>query len=127
MNSNDFLKTVDLLENKDFEVLAARIVSSTENVRLLHAAIGACTEVGELQDLIKKKVIYGKEIDKDKLVDELGDVLWYLGLACNALGVSMEEVMDKNWKKLSTRYGTKFSEQAALNKNKEAEWEAQKK
>lgn len=126
MNANEFLKSVDLLENKEFSKLKERFVQE-ENIRLLHSGIGLCTEVGEFQDLLKKKVMYGKDIEKSKLVDELGDILWYFGVACNVLGVSMEEVMEKNWKKLSTRYGDKlqFSENAAINKNKEAEWKAQ--
>lgn len=126
MNANDFLKSVDLLENKQFDKLKERFAQE-ENIRLLHSGIGLCTEVGEFQDLLKKKVMYGKEIEKSKLVDELGDILWYFGVACNILEVSMEEIMEKNWKKLSTRYGDKlqFSENAAINKNKDAEWKAQ--
>lgn len=126
MNPTEFLKSVDTLENKQFDKLKERFVQE-ENIRLSHAAIGLCTEVGEFQDLLKKKLMYGKEIEKSKLVDELGDILWYFGVACNVLGVSFEEIMEKNWKKLSTRYGEKlqFSENAAINKNKEAEWKAQ--
>jgi len=125
MKPSKFLETVEILENKQFETISKRL-QDPETVRLFHSFIGLTTEVGELQDLFKKKVLYGKEIEKDKIVDELGDVMWYLGVACNALGVSLEEVMEKNWKKLSTRYGDKlqFTEQAALNKNKEAEWKA---
>jgi NTP pyrophosphatase (non-canonical NTP hydrolase) len=123
MTPSKFLETVDILENKDFVKLAERMADPI-NLRLMHASVGVGTEAGELQDLFKKKVIYGKEVEVSKFVDEIGDLLWYLGVACNTLGVSFDEVMEKNWKKLSTRYGDKFSEAAAINKNKEAEWTA---
>ncbi len=123
MTPSKFLETVDILENKDFAKLTERM-SDPVNLRLMHASIGIGTEAGEIQDLFKKKVIYGKEVEVAKFVDEIGDILWYLGVACNTLGVSFDEVMEKNWKKLSTRYGDKFSEAAAINKNKEAEWTA---
>lgn len=126
MNPNKYLEFVDKIENKQFEAIAERM-QSEEVIRLFHAFIGLTTEVGELQDLLKKKAMYGKDFDRNKLVDELGDVLWYLGVACNVLGVSLEEVMEKNYKKLATRYGDKleFSENAALFRNKEAERKAQ--
>jgi NTP pyrophosphatase (non-canonical NTP hydrolase) len=125
MNPSKFLETVDILENKDFKKLIERM-SDPVNLRLMHASIGVGTETGELQDLFKKKVLYGKEVEVSKFVDEIGDILWYLGVACNTLGVSFDEVMEKNWKKLSTRYGDKlqFTEEAALNKDKNKEWQA---
>lgn len=123
MTPSKFLETVNILENKDFTKLIERM-SDPVNIRLMHSSIGIGTEAGEIQDLFKKKVIYGKEVEVSKFMDEIGDLLWYMGVACNTLGISFEEVMEKNWKKLSTRYGDKFSEAAAINKNKEAEWTA---
>lgn len=122
MKPNDFLKSIDTLENKDFETLQKRF-SEVDNIRLLHAVIGMCTETGELQDAIKRKLLYGKDLDTTNMIEELGDVMWYLGLACNVLGVSLEQVMETNWNKLKTRYGNKleFSENAAINRNKDLE------
>lgn len=122
MKPNDFLKSIDTLENKDFATLQKRF-SEVDNIRLLHAVIGMCTETGELQDALKRKLLYGKDLDKTNMIEELGDVMWYLGLACNVLGVSLEQVMETNWNKLKTRYGDKlaFSENAAINRNKELE------
>jgi NTP pyrophosphatase (non-canonical NTP hydrolase) len=93
----------------------------------MHAVIGIGTEAGEVQDLFKKKIMYGKEIQTSDFIDEIGDLLWYMGVACNALGFSLEEVMEKNYKKLSVRYGNSltFSEERAIVKNKEAEKRAQ--
>jgi hypothetical protein len=53
--------------------------------RLAHAAIGICTEVGELQDALKKELIYGKPIDPVNVLEECGDVLWYLAIGFDAI------------------------------------------
>jgi NTP pyrophosphatase (non-canonical NTP hydrolase) len=126
MNPKEFLYSVDKLENKQFEKLAARM-QDPNTLRLMHACVGIGTEAGEIQDLFKKKVMYGKDVQTSDFIDEIGDILWYIGVACNTLGVSFEEIMEKNWKKLSVRYGKDltFSEEAAIIKNKELEKKAQ--
>lgn len=86
-------------------------------VRLLHAAIGMCTETGELQDQLKKHIFYGKPLDTTNLVEEMGDLMWYVGIMCDALKVSLEDVMIKNIAKLKARYPEKFTEDKALNRN----------
>ncbi len=98
--------------------------SPEENLRLsrlLHGLIGVCTEVGEGQDALKKAIIYGKELDEKNLIEELGDKLWYIALALDALGATMSEAMLMNLHKLAVRYGGKFSKEAALNRDLEAE------
>ena len=90
--------------------------------KLLHGIIGCVTEAGELLDAIKKSMFYGKEIDRINIIEELGDLCWYLQLTCNAMDVSMEEVMSINVKKLTERYkGKGFSEHDANNRDLDAE------
>jgi len=116
MNPSDFIKACVMREAKDIQPIKDRL-QSTENVRLLHAMIGMCTEAGEIQDQMKKAIFYGKVLDKTNLVEELGDVMWYIAVACDTLGVSLEEVMAKNNAKLEARYGKVFTETAALNRD----------
>lgn len=72
--------------------------------RLNLGALGLAGESGEVVDLLKK-VIHGKELDRSKLVDEMGDVLWYFTLICNVTGLSFDEIMKHNMNKLNERYG----------------------
>ena len=75
--------------------------------RLLTASIGLSGEVGEFNDIVKKVLFQGKEVDEDTikhLRSELGDVCWYLAQAIIALDTSFEEVLDMNIAKLSDRY-----------------------
>lgn len=96
------------------------------DARVLHAAIGVCTEVGELQDALKKDFIYGKPFDHTNLVEEFGDILWYVAIGLNGLGVTLEEAMEKNIAKLRARYGEKFTSEKALERDLEKEREALK-
>jgi NTP pyrophosphatase (non-canonical NTP hydrolase) len=120
MTPSEYVKLATVTESKDFAAIAER-TGTKENIRLLHAAIGLCTETGELQDALKKAIFYGKPLDKVNLAEELGDVMWYIAIACDTLGVSLESVMEKNIAKLTARYGDKFSQAAALNRNLDAE------
>lgn len=71
------------------------------------AALGLVGEVGEVCDAIKKSNIYSDVITDNgvKLLDELGDVLWQWTACVNALGVSVETVIDYNVRKLNARHG----------------------
>lgn len=92
--------------------------------RLVHAMLGVCTEAGELQDMMKKHLIYGKPFDAVNVVEECGDVLWYLALALTSVGSTMEECMERNIAKLKRRFPSRFTEEAALNRDLESEREA---
>ena len=89
----------------------------------LHAIMGLCTEVGELQDAYKR-MFYGKRPDRDNLIEEMGDIEWYLALLREELGVTQEEVQQRNIAKLRARYGDRFTSEKALNRDTEAEMEA---
>lgn len=120
MNDKEYIESVLVTEARDFGPVAERL-SNISNIRLLHSAIGLCTESGEIQDALKKAIFYGKPLDKTNLVEELGDLMWYIGIACSELGVTLEEVKAKNIAKLKARYGAKFTEAAALNRDLKTE------
>ena len=75
--------------------------------RLLTAGVGINAEGGEFLEIIKKMVFQGKAWNSDNrehLIIELGDIMWYVAQATLALGISMEDVLDTNINKLSKRY-----------------------
>lgn len=71
-------------------------------------AMGLAGEVGEVVDLIKKNLFQGKQLDKEKLILELGDARWYMEILCMALGTSLNEIEEKNVDKLNKRYPKGF-------------------
>jgi|ERR1044071_6631229 NTP pyrophosphatase (non-canonical NTP hydrolase) len=88
---------------------------------LIHACMGINTESGELTDALKKFLFYCKPLDMVNVVEEIGDLLWYIAILCEYTGLSMEEIMEKNINKLKVRYPLKFSTDNANNRNLEAE------
>jgi len=71
------------------------------------------TESGKVLDLIKKSKKDLVPLDKNRVVEELGDLLWYLNLALDELDVSYEELMKSNIDKIGRKYpvGDKQAEQ----------------
>lgn len=85
-----------------------------EKSMALHAALGVCGEAGELGDAIKKQYVYGKAEDRHNLIEELGDLRFYMQAVMNHYGITEQEVLQYNAVKLSKRYaGLKYSNEAA--------------
>lgn len=97
---------------------------TTQDNRLLHAAMGLSTEASEFLDPIKKYLFYGKPLDITNLKEELGDMLWYMAIAMDALGTNFEIEMARVIFKLKTRYPDKFDSDKAINRNLDAERKA---
>ena len=71
---------------------------------ILNGVLGLAGESGECADIVKKHLFQGHDLNKEKLLDELGDVLWYIAIASKGLGYSLEDVAQHNIEKLSARY-----------------------
>jgi phosphoribosyl-ATP pyrophosphohydrolase len=88
--------------------------ADTPPMMKLHAALGVTGEAGELGDVIKKECVYNKLLDRTHLVEELGDLRFYIQAVMNLYGVSEQEVLQVNANKLSVRYaGLRYSDAAA--------------
>lgn len=78
------------------------------------ALLGLMGEVGELSDIVKKETIYsdmskfeakyGMSV-KDKIKDEMGDVLWQYTLVACLYGLSFDDIITENVRKLNSRHG----------------------
>ena len=68
----------------------------TQNDVLINAVMGLCGESGEAIDIVKKHLHQGHELDREKLIKELGDIAWYLAEAATALDIDLETVLERN-------------------------------
>ena len=107
----EFVRQTTSPASSDFAQLLARLTEletqDADTPRLLTAAFGMSAEAGEFTEIVKKVFLQGKPYNADNvehLKIELGDILWYAAQACLALDVSFEEVMERNYLKLSARY-----------------------
>lgn len=96
----------------------------TCDARLLHGAIGVASEAGELLSALKAYVYYGKDLDEANLKEEIGDMCWFINLLLDDLGLTWDEVLESNLRKLRTRYPDKFERDLAIDRNLGAEREA---
>ena len=107
----EFVRQTTSPASSDFAKLLARLTEletqDADTPRLLTAAFGMSAEAGEFTEIVKKVFLQGKPYNADNIEHlkiELGDILWYAAQACMALDVSFEEVMERNYLKLSARY-----------------------
>lgn len=70
-------------------------------------AMGVAGEAGEVLEKWKKILVYkdgvASEEDKVELGKELGDVMWYIAVMANELGLSLDELMRQNVERLASR------------------------
>ena len=108
----------DAMMANDYQRMAMRTGGEykSEYDMLRNAAYGLNGEAGEVIDLLKKHEFQGHKLDKEKLIDELGDVQWYIALAAKALDVTLEEIMQHNIDKLIKRYPEGFDKSRSINR-----------
>lgn len=114
----DYIKQALRTESPITPELVERLAGTT---RVVHAIFGLFTEIGELTDIFKRHIFYGKEIDYTNFDEEIGDCLWYLAILMDFCGVDFEQCMERNIAKLTARYPEKFTEEDALNRDLNAE------
>jgi len=95
---------------------------SYEIMRVLHVAMGLSTEAGEFMDQLKRQIFYGEKQDWGNLIEESGDITWYLRIFADVLrslkmNVDFEKIIESNIQKLRQRFPDKFSGEQAINRN----------
>ena len=90
--------------SKPGDEIAALITA--QEAHLWHMATGVSGEAGELLDAVKKSVVYKKPLDRENVVEELGDLRFYMAGLMNALDITEDELLIANNKKLGKRYAS---------------------
>jgi NTP pyrophosphatase (non-canonical NTP hydrolase) len=105
------------MEIDKYQQLAMRTAKTGDQIYdLRHAALGLASEVGEFTTTIKRVAIYDVDLTQsmlDNLVEELGDILWYVSLAANAINTNLSAIAGANLRKLSKRYPERYTNEAA--------------
>tara|TARA_R110000824_G_scaffold265911_1_gene454844 strand:- start:420 stop:809 length:390 start_codon:yes stop_codon:yes gene_type:complete len=106
----DYVNMVQRLSKDGGEIVESL---SPEGAHLWHMASALCGEAGELFDAIKKHVIYEKDLDMMNVIEELGDLEFYMEGLRSSLQITRGEILARNLLKLDRRYGPQFSNAAA--------------
>lgn len=106
------------MDANKYQTLAMTTLNKDLNKKdiLINAVMGLCGESGEVIDIVKKHLHQGHELDKEKLIKELGDIAWYLAEAAYALDVDLSSVLEGNINKLKARYPEGFSVDKSINR-----------
>lgn len=96
---------------------------TAEQAHILHMAVGVSGEAGELLDAVKKHTVYQKPLDVANIIEELGDLEFYMAGLRDVLGIAREETLRANMEKLRKRYpqGNYSNQSAQLRADKESE------
>ena len=104
----------------EYQKNALRTAHERTPIKLIeNGVMGLCGESGECIDIYKKYKHQCHELNEVKLIEEAGDVLWYLANLCEGLGVSLEQVAIQNIRKLERRYPDGFDSSRSINRGKE--------
>jgi NTP pyrophosphatase (non-canonical NTP hydrolase) len=104
---------------KKVEINRAKLSNQFEDVT--HMVFGIITELGELLDIFKKYMAYGKPVDWVNVKEEMGDIMWYFIGLCNVLELDFWDILDTNMRKLDTRYKNGFTKEEAHNRDLKSE------
>lgn len=125
MNTNDYVRLA-MRTNADQEKIRQRMFDLGPTAAQLDNAVrGLTDEVGEVASVVKKWIEYGQPLNVTKLNEELGDCCWRIVQACDAVGLTLSDVLRANIEKLRVRYPDKYSDHRAADENRDREREAE--
>jgi NTP pyrophosphatase (non-canonical NTP hydrolase) len=85
-----------------------------EREQIANAVMGLAGEAGEIADLYKKKLYHGHDVSAMQIIDELGDLLWYLAAVASLEGLSLADIARQNIDKLKVRYPNGFTKRDSI-------------
>ena len=121
MNVKTFIQKALSKDSPPAYVKATSLLACPNLARILHGITGISSEGGELLSMLKAHLMYGRPLDKINIVEECGDILWFMTILLGSIDSNIEEAMQVNCEKLSVRYPQGFSESCANNRNVEKE------
>lgn len=97
---------------REYQTAALRTAKDMGSLQqnLIHAALGITSEGGRITGLVQGACVYGKEVNIAALMEEAGDVLWFLSLLAQCIGVTLEDVAKENIRKLKLRFPQGYSD-----------------
>lgn len=102
----------------NYQTLAVRTLnhklSDRDQLAMLALGLG---ESGELQNIVKKYLYHGHELPTTEVMNELGDILWYVACMATVFGFDLSDIAEMNVSKLKARYPDGFSEADSVNRS----------
>ena len=106
------------MDIKEYQEKAERTVNNDLQIdeQLSNLCMGLAGESGEVIDYIKKGLYHGHKLEINKIIEELGDVMWYITNISSYFSISMNKILEEKIRKLEERYPDGFSELNSINR-----------
>lgn len=105
------------MTGNEYQQKAMRTAAGLSEMDLLiNGVMGLNGEAGECIDLVKKALFQGHILNREKLIDELSDVMWYVAITAHGINVTLDEIMQHNIDKLLKRYPNGFEAKRSVNR-----------
>lgn len=111
MTLNEYQRLAQRTTNEEHDGFVSISIKKIDN-----GILGLCGESGECADCWKKARHQGHQFDREKLIKEAGDVLWYVAELAAGLGVTLEEIATRNIEKLRSRYPDGFAAERSIHR-----------
>lgn len=112
----EYKEMVARLAKPGDEIMADMGGAGETTIAMMHMALGIAGECGELVDIVKKRAIYCLPVDRVHLVEELGDLEYYIEGLRQIMNISRAETLEANIAKLNIRYPDGYTNKAALDR-----------
>lgn len=121
MSSNSFVNIVNeegLVKQVRYDLFVAQLLKAdTDKMMKMHVGLGITGEASEVADAIKKEVIYNKPPNREHIMEELGDLRFYMEACATLYGLDDQEILQHNANKLALRYKSlTYSDVEAINR-----------
>lgn len=106
------------MDLNEYQKLAQRTANTAAcDDKLLNGMLGLAGETGECVDMLKKYLYQGHAFPREQLIEELGDVMWYVAEAATGLKITLSELAEHNIAKLKKRYPDGFDAGRSINRD----------
>lgn len=110
------LRTASVYADPAIEKSVFALGLAGESAEALELAIRMSVKAGRISDIVKKEIGHGHPEDKDKMLKELGDLMWYIAALSNSYGYTLSDVATANVNKLRARYPSGFESERSINR-----------
>ena len=126
MNIKDYqYKALKTMADQEY-ILKRLVVLGPKVMQLQNGLNGLVDEVGEIANVVKGHIEYGRPLNMPNLREEIGDAMWRLAQLADAIGTDLETCAESNIDKLhKVRYPAGYSEKAAQEENRDRKAEAE--
>ena len=107
------------MTGNEYQKCALRTANDIDQIpygNLIVGVLGLSGETGEITDHVKKFLGQGHELNRDHIIEECGDLLWYVAITLHAVGCDMDTAMVRNVEKLKERYPDGFTAEKSIHR-----------